>query len=119
MTGARSRAVWAALILAPLAGLAAGCLVESVCQFDTDCLPGERCNRKTSRCYVECTDNKDCWSQGKECVNNRCEFRYVERVNAPNFCMPAINPKSAYYNKSLCLSDLDGKVVMLYVGLMA
>ena len=56
---------------------------------------------------------------GKECFNHRCQWRLDERVKAPNFCLEVINPKSAYYEKDLCLDDLKGNVVLIYFALMA
>jgi len=112
----------AAAALAGLTLLWAGgpaCLVDSHCQADYDCAAGERCNRE-GRCFVECARDQDCYQNGayigKQCVANRCEFRFDERVAAPNFCLKVMNPKSALAGKDFCLASAKGKVVALYFG---
>ena len=125
------------LLLGLATALAAlgGCIVNSQCQHDYDCSGGERCCTTTigcstagtsaaslrGQCFVECTRHQDCWpggvtDNGKQCVGNRCEFRFDERVAALNFCLPVVNPASGKSGQQLCLSELKGKVVLLYFG---
>lgn len=105
-----------------LALLLAGCFVEGQCQTHEDCPGAESCDLLTRKCRLECETEKDCWVNGmpvgKECISNRCEFRFDERVSAPKFCLDVVNPKSSYFEKNLCLVDLQGKVVLIYFGLM-
>ena len=100
-----------------------GCLVHSRCQTDDDCNGDESCDRQDGECRVECVTDRDCWVGevyvGKECFHHRCQFRLDERVKAPDFCLAVVNPKSSYYNKQLCLSQLKGKVVLTFYGLLA
>ena len=111
--------------LAPAAlslGLSGGCLVDSMCQADYDCSEGERCQRPggqlTGHCAVECTSDLDCYVNGayigKDCVQHRCQFRFDQRVAAPNFCLKVLNQPSSYYGQDFCLSAQKGKVVLLY-----
>ena len=106
-----------------LAGLTSGCLVQSQCAADYDCASDERCNltlgsTSYGSCFVECRVDKDCFVGGqyigKHCVQNRCEFRFDERVQAPGFCMKVVNPKSTYFDKEWCLSSTKGRVTLLY-----
>lgn len=94
------------------------CLVDGHCQADYDCSGSERCDRVTGHCAVECTKDSDCYVGGgyigKECVANHCQFRFDERVTAPNFCLKVLNPRSSYYAQSFCLSAQKGKVMLLY-----
>jgi hypothetical protein len=97
-----------------------GCLVDSQCHADYDCTSPERCNGRTGQCAIECMTALDCWSSGvdngKQCVSNRCEFRFDERVAALPFCLPIVNPASGRAGQQQCLADLKGKVVILYFG---
>jgi peroxiredoxin len=99
-----------------------GCLVDSgtYCRSHAQCPGNESCDPLTSRCRVECETDEDCKVNGmyvgKECASNRCEFRYDERVSAPNFCSDVANAKSSYHGQQLCLADLKGKVVLIYFG---
>jgi hypothetical protein len=118
------------LLLVPvLAAACSGCMVNSQCQHDYDCASAERCCTAASgcstqasqgQCFVECTRHQDCWpngnDNGKQCVANHCEFRFDERVAAINFCLPVVNPASGMAGQQLCLSDLKGKVVLLFWG---
>ncbi len=103
--------------------LATGCMVESLCHSNHDCSADETCNLASGECYVQCTGDKDCHVAGKyvgkDCVSNRCQFRFDERMPAPNFCLNVVNPKSEHHGKKLCLEQLKGKVVYLFFGLMA
>jgi hypothetical protein len=96
----------------------AGCLVDSQCQADYDCSGSERCDHTTRHCVVECTTAVDCYVNGgyigKDCVANRCQFRFDERVAAPNFCLKVINPRSSEYGQDFCLGSQRGKVLLLY-----
>jgi hypothetical protein len=117
-----------ALSLCALAAACSGCIVSSQCQHDFDCTGSERCCTTArcstlasqGQCFVECTRHQDCWTggvdNGKQCVENRCEFRFDQRVAALSFCLPVINPASGKSGQQLCLSELKGKVVMLYFG---
>lgn len=96
-----------------------GCIVESQCLEDLDCPASERCRLQTGQCYLECTSDSECWAQGKECIDNRCIFRFDERPAAPPVCLDVVNPKSSYFGKKLCVSQLGGKVVMIYFALLA
>lgn len=105
--------------------LAGGCIVDSSygqCAGDSDCPGGEICKLSTGQCYLQCQSDSDCYvggkPAGKTCQANRCVFSISDRVPAPAFCLKVANPKSAHYNKDLCLSQLKGKVVMLYFGLL-
>lgn len=114
------------MMLAALAsglGLASGCLVQSRCTADYDCASDERCNLTASStgygsCFVECRTDKDCYVGGsylgKHCIQNRCEFRFDERVQAPSFCMKVVNPKSTLFEKDWCLASAKGRVTLLY-----
>lgn len=104
-------------------GLASGCLVRSQCSADYDCASDERCNLTLGSngygdCFVECRADKDCYVGGgyigKHCIQNRCEFRFDERVQAPAFCMQAVNPKSTSFEKDWCLASAKGRVTLLY-----
>ena len=111
-----------ALLLAVATLWLPGCLVDSQCQADYDCRGGERCEKAAGQsqghCAVECTTDADCWVNGgyigKDCVENRCQFRFDQRVAAPNFCLKVLNPRSSYYGQNFCLSSQRGKVVLLY-----
>lgn len=111
------------LALSALCVLGPACLVESQCQTDLDCDGDQTCDRLSGACRVECRKEADCYFQGmpigKECVSHRCVFRYDERVKAPEFCLKDVNPKSGHYNKSVCLTALKGKVVLIFFGLLA
>lgn len=117
------RAAPAGLILSLL--LAGGCIVDSSygqCAADGECPGGEICELTTGQCYLQCSGDADCFVNGqpagKTCQSNRCVFSLSDRVPAPNFCLKVVNPKSTHYNKSLCLEQLKGKVVMMYFGLL-
>lgn len=121
----RPRHMWSLAALAAAASvslLVAGCMVESLCHSNYDCSSDETCNLASGECYVQCTTDKHCHVNGayvgKDCVDNRCQFRFDERMPAPNFCLNVVNPKSAYYGKQLCLSQLKGQVVFIFFGLM-
>ncbi len=106
------------LLLGILLLLDGGCLVNSQCHADYDCNAPERC--RDGRCMIECNQSSDCWpggiDNGKQCVRNRCEFRFDERVAALNFCETVANPASGKAGQRLCLQELKGKVVLLYFG---
>ena len=117
------------LLLVALAAACSGCIVNSQCQHDYDCASSERCCTTPlgcstlagqGQCFVECTRHQDCWNggvdNGKQCVANRCEFRFDQRVAALGFCLPVVNPASGKSGQQLCLSELKGKVVLLYFG---
>jgi hypothetical protein len=114
------------LILGPVlaaALLSGGCLVQGQCQTHADCLGDESCDQQTHECRVECETDMDCWAErtpGMVCVDHRCDFsrNAGARVNAPDFCLDVVNPKSSYYGKELCLKDLRGKVVMVFFALL-
>ncbi len=113
------------LLLIPCLLLAGGCLVDSTygrCAADGDCPGGQICELATGSCYLQCEKDADCYVKGvpvgKSCKSNRCVFAISDRVPAPNFCLKAVNPRSAHYNKQVCLNALKGKVVMLYFGLL-
>ena len=117
------RLLGAAALLLP-ALLAGGCLVDSKCHSHSDCSSDETCNMETGGCYVQCNDDKDCLVQGsyvgKHCdQRHRCDFKFDERMDAPNFCLNVVNPKSQYAGTKLCLEQLKGKVVFIFFGLMA
>jgi hypothetical protein len=111
-----ARAAMALCAALPL--VAGGCIVDSRCQADYDCSGAERCDRTTGQCALECSAATDCYVGGqyigKECLDHRCQFRFDERVAAPNFCLEVVNPRSALYGQDLCLSEQKGKVVLLY-----
>ena len=99
---------------------AGGCMVNSQCHVDYDCNSPQRCNAQSGQCFTECTRALDCWTggvdNGKQCVLNRCQFRFDERVAALDFCQEIVNPASGKAGQQLCLSSLKGKVVLLYFG---
>jgi len=113
---------WLVVVLAlPLCG-GTGCLVQSRCQSHVDCNGNESCDRATGQCRVECTTDTDCYVNGmpvgKECINYRCDFPFGERRSAPEFCLGVVNPKSSFHGQELCLSQLKGKVVMIFFALL-
>ncbi len=125
MTGLVRRVQRAAALAAVIAlpALASGCMVQSRCAADYDCAADERCNLTAESpgygsCFVECRTDQDCYLGGvyfgKHCVQNRCEFRFDERVQAPPFCMKVVNPKSALFEKDFCLASAKGRVALLY-----
>ena len=103
--------------------LVGGCMVDSTCHSNYDCSSDETCNLATGQCFVQCTTDQHCHVKGayvgKDCIENRCQFTFDERMPAPNFCLNVVNPKSAHYPKKLCLQQLQGKVVFIFFGLMA
>ncbi len=110
----------------PLIGLilaGSGCMVKSHCQADYDCASMETCDPVAGSCFVECSSEQDCLvngvNLGKQCINNRCEFLFDERVSAPGFCLEVVNPKSQYFGEDFCLEKQRGKVVMIIFGLLA
>lgn len=114
----------AALAAVAAAGLlVAGCMVDSICHSNYDCSSDETCNLVSGACYVQCTTQQHCYVNGayvgKDCVDNRCQFKFDERTPAPNFCLDVANPKSAFHGKKLCLNQLKGQVVFIFFGLMA
>ena len=114
---------WLALSLLALTLAWPGCVVRSRCQADYDCAAMESCDPGTGTCVVECTVDEDCLVQGvnlgKRCIDNRCEFLFDERVAAPDFCLEVVNPSSEYFGQDYCLDQQQGKVVMIYFGLLA
>lgn len=105
-------------ICSALALLAGGCMVNSLCHSDQDCDPGQRCNTQTFQCFIECRVDQDCYSGGqdvgKDCIDGRCTFVLDQRRPAPEFCLEVVNPRSSYFGQDLCLSQLQGKVVLIY-----
>jgi Cys-rich repeat protein len=112
-----------AFVLTTAVALDAGCLVESQCRADYDCPSGQSCNSRSGACYLECSEERDCYvngaSVGKSCSQNKCRYLFDERVAAPDFCLADVNPKSTTHGSSVCLSALKGKVVLLFFGLLA
>ena len=109
-----------------------GCLVDSnFCIQDSDCLGGEICARNsfdyaTSSCQLpECRTDLDCWRRagvptGMTCVTGRCTFAGgADRLRAPDFCLEVVNPKSVYHGQVHCLSTDQGKVRLVFFGLLA
>lgn len=114
------------LITPALLGLAlacSGCMVKSHCQADYDCAAAETCDPASGSCYVECTGEQDCLVDGvdlgKRCIDNRCEFLFDERVPAPGFCLEVANPRSPRFGEDYCIDQQQGKVVMIFFGLLA
>ena len=113
-----------ASVLLGLVMTSGGCLTNSLCRSNSDCSSVETCNMTSGECEVQCRVDQDCWpspyaNNGKICVANRCDFRYDQRPPAPEFHLRVVNPKSVYYNKVLSLSQLRGKVVLIFFGLIA
>ena len=117
-----SRRATAALFVFLGLGSLAGCMVDSRCQSDFDCGGDERCNHETGACFLECASDSDCQHQGvdigKRCVASRCNFVLDERVPAPPFCLPAVNPASGVEGQQICIDQHKGKVILLFFGLM-
>ena len=70
------------------------CFVQGKCHSDEDCSGRETCNLLSGSCQVECSTDADCFvggqPMGKECFDNRCQWRLDERVKAPEFCLEVI-----------------------------
>lgn len=124
--------VTAASAAALAAALGPACLVESLCVADIDCpypqrclpdgacglectasapetCPAERpeCLVSENRC-VECLETEDCGGSD-ECITNSCV-----PSRAPDFRLVDDNPTSPSYGEVVALSDLRGRVVLLF-----
>lgn len=101
---------------------ASGCLVDSRCRADHECSTGEVCNLGTGACYVECRADSDCTlgglDVGRSCLGGKCQFRFDERVAAPDFCLKVHNPASTHAGSMRCLSQEKGNVVLLFFALL-
>jgi len=115
---ALARAGGLAVALPALAAIlfGSGCLVQRLCHTDTDCPGNESCNPGSFMCELQCTSDQECLQSGRLCIENRCVLP-PNRVKAQSFCLKVENPKATqYFNKQLCLADLQGKVVLLFFG---
>jgi hypothetical protein len=108
------------LALAALAAalLFGGCFVDGLCSVDDECEGAKIC--KDYRCVLDCTGDEDCPAgiphrcATRPTGKRQCLLDLAKRVAAPDFCLQVVNPRSQYHGKDLCLSQLRGKVVMLY-----
>lgn len=127
-----SRLAIAALGALALITIGGGCLVGSdYCIQNADCPSDQICrvsaaDNTTRTCRLpDCKADVDCWGasgapNGQVCSEGLCRFASGgDRFKAPDFCLQVANPKSDLFGQEHCLSNDQGKVVLMFFGLLA